>query len=582
MAFECFQVDGGWRVFKGRFRVIEAGDPESVPLVIALVERLCSKLSLYAFGFVAYEASKAFDPSMGGRFRHLSHPYARFTLYRYATKADAPPAVARPRAYSLSGFRASSTCSRYIRAFHEVKAALSAGMSYQCNLTLRLRARFSGDPYAFFLALLEGQPSSGYAAYLEGEGYALCSVSPELFFERKGGSLSMKPMKGSAARRPGLEDGSTVLASSLKDRAENVMIVDMVRNDLGRIAEHGSVRVESLFDVESHASIHQMTSKVVATSASGLASVFSALFPSASVTGAPKRSTMRLIEKLEDSPRGAYCGAIGMIEPNGDARFSVAIRTAIINRVAQEARYGIGSGVVWDSGPLAELKECFLKARPFLRLPEPFSIYETMLWRPGFGYYLLDRHRERIRESASFFGYPFDSGAFDVALIEAAVRFSREPMRVRLILSEGGTMRLDYAPIREVPFPHTPILGIATRPVSALDPFLGHKTTRPRALLPMSGCDDAILYNEEGELTETLRANIALLKGGRLVTPPLACGLLPGTMRAELIERGILIEGKLELADLAEADSLWLFNAVRGLLRAPIGSELRALASAKE
>jgi para-aminobenzoate synthetase/4-amino-4-deoxychorismate lyase len=353
------------------------------------------------------------------------------------------------------------------------------------------------------------------------------------------------------------------------------MIVDMARNDLGRIARPGTVRVESLFDVESHASIHQMTSTVSAASRQGLAKVFAALFPCASVTGAPKASTMGMIGRLEDSPRGAYCGAIGMIAPNGDARFSVAIRTATVDRRMREARYGIGSGVVWESGPMAELKECYLKARPFLRLPEPFGIYETLLWRPGQGYFLLGRHLSRLCASASFFGYPLDPEALERGLAEAAARFRGEAMRVRAILSESGALKIESAPLRSSPFPSRPALGLAPRPVSARDPFLAHKTTRPRSSMP-AGCDDAILYNEEGELTETLRANLAIQKGGRLVTPPLSCGLLPGTMRAELLARGCIVEGRLDLSDLAAADSVWTFNAVRGMLRARIDPAARA------
>ena len=306
----------------------------------------------------------------------------------------------------------------YLRQIDRIRRYITDGDCYQVNFTFPMRSRFTGDPEGLFWSLAPASRAP-HAAFLDCGGTAVVSLSPELFFSRTGDRLEMRPMKGTRLRgRFPEEDGrqATELAISAKERAENLMIVDMVRNDLGRIAGAGSVAVESLFALERYPTVWQMTSTVSARSRARLTEVFAALFPCASVTGAPKARTMDWIARLERFPRGVYCGAIGWVAPTRRASFSVAIRTAVIDRTAGTLSYGVGSGVVWDSKPAAEYLECLAKARAFVAPPPPFALFETMLWRPRCGVALLENHLARLAASANYFGFSLDARAWRSAV----------------------------------------------------------------------------------------------------------------------------------------------------------------------
>ncbi|HUF77543.1 MAG TPA: chorismate-binding protein, partial [Thermoanaerobaculia bacterium] len=454
----------------------------------------------------------------------------------------------------------------------------------------------------------------------DGAGAAVCSVSPELFFSRRGRKLLCRPMKGTAPRGRSAEEDlglAEELRRSPKERAENLMIVDMVRNDLGRIARPGSVRVRRLFAVERYATVQQMTSEVDAESDAGLAEVFAALFPSASVTGAPKVRTMELLAALETTPRGLYTGAIGYVAPGGEARFSVAIRTAWIDRGAAAGpsgdgarspgagdeqgpwlEYGTGGGIVWDSDPARELAETRTKALVLVRalegrpVAEPaLRLLETILWRPDTEFALLERHLARLAASAAELGFALDLDLVRSRLAALASELDarsrpRWRLRVRLLAGPAGELALEPRPLEPLRRPWT--VALAAEPVDRRDPYLRHKTTRrelyERALgearartvreigtreAPAApGLDDVLLWNREGELTESTVANLVLRLDGRLVTPPAASGLLPGTFRAELLARGRVEEQALTVADLARAEAIYLVNSLRGWIPA--------------
>jgi para-aminobenzoate synthetase/4-amino-4-deoxychorismate lyase len=396
----------------------------------------------------------------------------------------------------------------------------------------------------------------------------IVSLSPELFFKIEGGQITVKPMKGTAARGRFLEEDLLVaekLRESQKDRAENVMIVDLMRNDLGRICRTGSVKTTELFHVERFPSVWQMTSTVEGElkENQSLESILTALFPSGSVTGAPKIRAMEHISRLEDSSRRAYTGAIGFLAPE-QALFNVAIRTLELQ--GEQGRMGIGSGITYDSDPAAEWEECKWKAAFLTNIPPEFKIIETMYWEGS--YRLLDAHLGRMRDSAEYFGFVFDEGRIRFELGKLTPLFQLRPKRVRMALSPEGELEITHTDFMRERFGR---VGISECTVDSEDRFLFHKTTNrgvyERALTAARKLelDDFLFFNQNGELTEGTIHNVFLLTDGFWQTPDVTCGLLPGTFRSQLLERRSCDEAVLHLDDLKKADSIYLCNSVRGL-----------------
>jgi para-aminobenzoate synthetase/4-amino-4-deoxychorismate lyase len=339
------------------------------------------------------------------------------------------------------------------------------------------------------------------------------------------------------------------------------------------MAETGSVNVPHMFAVEKYPTVWQMTSTIEARTPATLSNIFRALFPPASITGAPKVRTMELIAQLETSPRRIYTGTIGFLAPGRRAQFNVAIRTLLWNRRTRDAEYGVGSGITWGSQPEAEWQECRAKARILdTRIPE-FSLLETMLWTPEDGYFLLERHLERLAQSALYFGFVVDLAAVRVELERLAARLTRTRQRVRLLVVREGRTTLE-AEVLPAADPAPQRVAVAPGPADSSNPFLYHKTTNrglyeaARAACP--GYDDVLLLNESGEVTESTIANIAVEIEGKLCTPPVQCGLLPGTLRADLLERGTLIERCITLEQMRRSPGVFLLNSVRGMYRVQI------------
>ena len=571
--FDSFDPLRGARSFRfsGFQRVVRADRVEEVARVLAEVEE-ATEAGLHAAGFVAYEAAPAFDAALTTRARDPRLPLAWFALYarRDETAPDAPSAGS----FELGEWEMGTTEAAYRERIATIRELIAAGDTYQVNYTVRLRAPFRGDPAALYDRLARAQRSA-FCVYLEVDGCAIVSASPELFFRVEGGEVELRPMKGTRPRgRFPAEDAALAaeLLASPKERAENLMIVDLLRNDAGRVAVPGSVRVERLFEVERYETVHQLTSTIRARPRAGvgLAGLFRALFPCGSVTGAPKVRTMQLIAELEDEPRGVYCGAIGFASP-GEAAFSVAIRTVVVDRAAGRAELGVGSGITWDSDAASEYRECLDKAAFTHRAPNDFRLLETLLYEPATGFFLLDGHLLRLAASAAHFGFRFDRHEVIRALHHALQADGAQ--RVRLLLDRAGDVTVETAPLDPAPSPVR--VGIAPEPVDSRDPLLFHKTTRRalyderRASLPE--CDDVLLVNERGELTEATLANLVVRLDGALWTPPLDAGLLPGVFRAELLRRGEIRERTLRPADLHRAEGIYLVNSVRRWRRAVIG-----------
>ena len=377
-------------------------------------------------------------------------------------------------------------------------------------------------------------------------------------------------MKGTAPRGLTVEEDEAQAAGlreSEKERAENLMIVDMLRNDLGQVAEVGSVEVPALFEVERYPTLLQMTSTVTARSRAPLSEVLAALFPCASVTGAPKKRTMEIVAATEAAPRGVYTGAVGWAGPDGTASFGVAIRTVLADRERGLASFGVGSGVVADSTAAREYEECLLKAR-ILDAPA-FALVETMAFHPGEGYRRLEGHLARLAQSARHFAFPLDMRRVEEALRQAAA--AGTPLRARLLLHADGRVEVQGAALP--PAPTRPLrVGIAARPVDPRSVWLHHKTTRREiyeaAVASRPDCDDVLLWNDRGELTESSVANVIAEVGGQRLTPPLACGVLPGVERARSIAEGRAREAVVRLTDLRPGQRLWLVSSLRGVREA--------------
>jgi para-aminobenzoate synthetase / 4-amino-4-deoxychorismate lyase len=565
----------GWLRFEQPVHVCSTRRLEDVQATLDEVQDGLDR-GLHAAGFLTYEAAAGLDSAL------CAHdpgplPLVWFGLYRAALRPAPWPASEAP--FTVGAWEPAVSRAQYEAAVTRIREYIRGGDTYQVNYTYRLRTAFRGSDWSFFLALLSAQKQSR-AAFVRLPDYSLCSVSPELFFALDGRRALARPMKGTAARGMTWQDDQhrrRELHASEKNRAENVMITDMIRNDLGRIAEPGSVRVRDAFTVERYPTVWQMTSTVTAQTAATLPQMMRALFPCASVTGAPKVRTMQIVRELETAPRGIYTGAIGYWSPGSPdgppgrrrkAEFNVAIRTVMLDRARARAEYGVGGGIVWDSDPQGEYEECLTKARVLTCATPPFFLLETLRWTPENGFFLLDGHLRRLARSAAYFGFPCDPAAVRGQLETADFTRNRAPLRVRLTLAEDGAVatQTEAAPAFNAETPWR--VAFAARPIDDRSPFFYHKTTwrdayrTARESAPP--CDDVVLHNDRGEVTETTVANLVFEFAGRKVTPPTECGLLSGTMREHLLARGAIATQRITLEQARRADAVFAVNSVRG------------------
>ncbi len=564
-----FPLDGGrrWLSFEDPVGTILADELADVPAAMEQAEA-AARDGHWVVGMVSYDAGPAFDPAIrSARVRRV--PLVSLGVFARADPARRP---AVSGGYRVGPWTPNRSRSAYLTSVRTIRQLIAAGETYQVNYTVRLRSPFGGDPLGLFADLVRAQRAD-HAAYLDLGDRAVCSASPELFVHGSGGRLTSRPMKGTAGRHP--DPGWDALAAahlarSEKDLAENTMIVDMVRNDLGRIAVPGSVQVPALHTVETYPTLHTMTSTVTARSAVGAAAVFAAMFPAASITGAPKVRTSEVIEALEGDGRGVYTGAVGALAPDGTMEFNIAIRTVWVDLARETAEYGVGGGIVWDSDPAEELREVEHKSRVLGRARSDFRLLETMAWSPDGGVALRERHLDRLAASAGHFGFDLDLGVVERLLDGVEGDGLR---RLRLLCSPDGSADLE---VLEMPArPDEPWrLPLDSQPVPSEHEFLFHKTTLrdvyegARSRFPEA--PDVILWNELGELTETTTGNLVLELDGRLVTPPVTCGLLAGTLRAQLLADGTVCEQRLHRSDLERSTAVWMVNSVRGWVPATV------------
>lgn len=557
--------EGGWSLCLDRPReIVAARRPDEVLPGLERISRACAG-GMWAALALAYEAAPALDPALRAHPPAAGFPLLWAGLYRAPRPA---PAAVSASPYRAGAWEPEVSAAGHARAVDAIRELIRQGESYQVNYAIPLACGFSGDPLAWFADLARAQ-RAGYAAYLDLGRRAVLSLSPELFFRMRGREIEMRPMKGTATRgRHPAEDEArrSGLAASAKDRAENVMIADLVRNDLGKVAETGSVRVAELFRTEAYPTVWQMTSTVRARlrPEADLARVLGAVFPCGSVTGAPKARTMEIIRELEPGPRQAYCGALGWVAPGGDCVFNVPIRTLVLDRAAGRARFWVGGGVTHDSTAQGEYAECLAKMRFLCAPTREFRLLETLLLERG-RLPFLEGHLRRLAGSARYFGFALDLAAARRALEAALAGQGPGRQRVRLLLARDGAVEVQVLALDPRPRPLR--VGLAKEAVDSGDWRLFHKTDDRglyrAALAARPDCDDALLANQRGELTESCRANLVLDLDGRLLTPALDCGLLPGVFRQRLLDRGRATEAVLFPADLLRARRFWLVNALR-------------------
>jgi para-aminobenzoate synthetase/4-amino-4-deoxychorismate lyase len=568
------------RLFVDPVEILIAQSVADVPALLSALEAAHAR-GLHAAGYLAYEAGKGLAPAWRGPAGAgtAPAPLGWFGLFAGVQRidADAVPGLLPDPASAWVGAVAPRVArADYMAAVEAVLAYIRAGDIYQANLTFRADVPVLGGPLAIY-ARLRQTARAGYGGFIWTGDRAIASLSPELFFALRGREAMARPMKGTAARLPDPEvdrRAARELAGDPKQRAENLMIVDLIRNDLSRVAVPGSVAVPDLFRVESFPTIHQLVSDVTAQLSEGMGAVdlLRAAFPCGSITGAPKVRAMEIVDELEDSARGIYTGSIGFIEAGGDAAFNVAIRTLVFPQTGLQdgapcATLGLGSGIVADSQPAEEWRECLAKGEFVGAAGESFDLIETMFFDPVEGVQRLEGHLARMKASAEALGFTFDRHGARNSLQSATFRL-RSAARIRMRLAPSGALAVEVSPLprlAELPVP----VAVRPAPMAANDFRLAHKTSLRAdydAARNDSGTAEVVFVDEPGFVTEGSWSNIFVERDGQLLTPPLALGLLPGVLRAELIDKGRAVESHLRLADLE--GGFFIGNSLRGLIPA--------------
>ncbi|MBU1087586.1 MAG: aminodeoxychorismate synthase component I [Candidatus Omnitrophica bacterium] len=577
-------------IFTDPIKIIQTNDQSKVKSCFKQIE-LAQKKGLYVSGFISYEAGYL----ISAKFKKINLSGSAYPLIwmgvfkkplifdhtknKFIRNQHLPPwnnSQAAQENYQLKNLKLDISQSNYIKNIKKIKSLIKSGDTYQVNYTTKYRFNFQGSSTALYRNLRDNQ-AIAYSAFIKSPGFDILSFSPELFFRLDNNKLTVKPMKGTAARGiNSWEDNQNkkTLAADSKNQAENLMIVDLLRNDLGKISNTSSVKVTKLFNVETYQTLLQMTSTIISRLKNNLSlfEIFFSLFPSGSVTGAPKIRTMEIINELEKEPRGIYTGAIGFFAPNKKAVFNVAIRTVLLkNNIGQ---MGVGSGITYSSNPLEEYNECTLKAK-FLTIPK-FKLIETMLWSKKQGFHLLAYHLNRLEQSAHFFNYSYSKTAVIKQLDKLTTTLNPAAnYKVRLLLNNPAQLTLEPTIILKQKHDFVKKIILSKKLTNSNDIFLYHKTTN-RELYSSEykkhkalGFFDVIFRNEKNQITEGAISNIFIKKNNKYYTPTIQCGILPGVFRTYFMQqkKNNVQEKTLYLEDLKTADYIYCANAIQGLVK---------------
>lgn len=561
------QITSSVRRYTAPIKIIKAETIDQVEAAFKALER-AHEDGYHLAGCMAYELGYALEPKLAHLMPEtLGGPLIQFGVFDTVHTLDHLP---EPEAKDFKGLslKPDWNFSAYKTRFDHVMAFIKAGDAYQINLTFPMRGTYEGQAEALYLSLRRKQPGR-YGGVISLGGPDIVSLSPELFFQTQRPSIYMRPMKGTARRQADpVQDAALrdAMRADMKSRAENLMIVDLLRNDVSRIAETGSVSVPELFTLETYPTLHQMTSQVQAKLALGtdFRKIIQSLFPCGSITGAPKIRAMEIIQELERSPRGPYCGAMGYIDPNGDMCFNVAIRTLTLND--GQVTYNVGGGLVLDSNAEDEYAECLLKSK-VLAATAP-DLIETLRWTPDDGALREQRHMARMKRSARALGYPFSKTKFKARIETINAKY---PQKTRLLLNPDGDLTLEHSDFEPVIKKWR--VSLCKHPLTEAVQETRHKVSHRsfydrerRRVSALTGCDEVLFLNAQSQLCEGSFTSLFIQKAGQLYTPALSCGLLPGILREELLETHRAQEAVLTLDDLLESERLYVGNSLRGLI----------------
>ncbi len=572
------QLTGDVRYYDQPVEILRA---DSIDEIGPVFERLNQyhKNGYYLAGYCAYELGYALEMKLATRMPHKSNanfknaPLFVFGVFK-APKDDMPLSMRYSAQHTQLNLKPNWSKQDYLERFNKTIAYIKAGDIYQANLTFPLTGAYAGAIEPLYAALRQGQPSH-YGGIVSLDALSILSFSPELFFKKTEDKMSMRPMKGTRPRDTDRQADTrlkTDMQKEPKSRAENLMIVDLLRNDLSRISIPGSVKVPELFSVETYPTLHQMISKIESQLSPNtpFQDIFKSLFPCGSVTGAPKIRAMEIIRELETAPRGAYCGAMGYIDPNGDACFNVGIRTLTLSQGF--ASYGIGSGVVLDSDGPDEYRECLLKAR--ILTPPPPVLIETLRWDPDTGFKFLALHLARLKKSARALKHPYNARKIRRGL-DKVVQAKDTAQRLRLTLSQSGEIEITASDFEAFKEPLN--LIISRYPLSNTVQISHHKLSsrgfydgERKRVRTLCGADEVLFVNEKNELCEGAFTALFIKHEGQLYTPPLSCGLLPSVLREALILKGEAIERVITLKDILDAEAIYVGKSMRGLMQATL------------
>ncbi len=567
--------DGKSYFLKEPFRILRGNGKKEVHDILNQVDELSQNPNYVGLAIIPYEIGYYFQP------KEIKSSYLEKTeicFYFYKKKNteiissneiqfDEVENYLKSKT-KIKNFELDITKVQYVEKVNRIKKYIADGDTYQINFTTKAKFNFNGGITSFFLNGIFNQ-SASYSVLINSENNFIFSLSPELFFKTDYETIYSKPMKGTLTRKGNPFKDEKVADALLRDDknlAENVMIVDLIRNDIGRIAKTNSVKVDKLYEVEKYETLYQLTSTVVGKlKENKLSQIFKNLFPSGSITGAPKIRSMQIIAELEKSPRNLYTGSIGLIT-NENAVFNIPIRTISIEKESKKGELGLGSGIVWDSDPEKEFEEVLLKGRFITNPSTYFELLETLLFEEG-GYFLLDYHLNRLKISADYFLFKYDETKINNVLQNISTKLrATSKYKVRLLLNKWGNTKVEFEEINDEKKYVEILLSKIER--CDIEKFLYHKTTyRPwdeelnRA--KKKGFDEVIFINENDELLEGAISNIIVEKNKEVFTPPIRLGILNGCYRKYLLENNLCKEKLLTIEDLQTADKIILCNSVR-------------------
>ena len=569
------QLTNTQRYYTDPVDILIADDPGDIDDIFAKLTQYHQE-GYFIAGYLSYDLGYVFEDALSHRLApKRPTPLLNFGIFKTFERQAPTQLLYSSQAPDLTLTPLWSEA-EYSKRFSQVMDYIRAGDVYQINLTFPMTGPYDGPAHSLYAAFRHRQKGRYGGVVHLGNAPDIISLSPELFFRKEGRDMSMRPMKGTRPRSANSQIDEELrlnMRNDVKSQAENLMIVDLLRNDLSRISEPGSVKVPELFALETYETLHQMTSRVVSklTPDIDMKSIFQNLFPCGSVTGAPKIRAMEIIDDLETTPRGAYCGALGYIDPNGDACFNVGIRTLTLS--GKRLTYNVGSGLVYDSQAQDEYHECLLKA-DVLSQP-PADIIETCLWTPKDGIVRGKAHKARMMKSAKALGYPFNPAQYD-ALIDG-IKTETNDQHIRMTLSADGDLNLSQKDFVSL---DRPKIMVSPHKLSKQVQYSKHKISRRNfydeereRLKALTGIDEVIFLNESGKLCEGSFTSIFIEKDGKLLTPALKTGILPGVLRAELLRSKKARTADLTEDDLLGAKNIYIGNSMRGLMPAALITE---------